>query len=110
MLLNRIYFGLVATVVLSTFLFAVQATNPAGAGQAAGAQAGRGGRGQGTRGDPWPGKKKLLMVVDVQTGYHHDAVNHAMGIVEKLGRESGAYVTVLRTDSQLITKQPIDRK
>src|SRR5262245_14095497 len=66
--------------------------------------AARGGRGQA---DPWPGKKKLLLVADVQTGYHHDAINHGMGVVERLGRESGAYVTFLRTDSQLITKQPI---
>jgi len=73
----------------------------ASTGQQAG---GRGGRGQT---DPWPGKKKLLLVADVQSGYHHDAVNHGMAVVERLGRESGAYVTFLRTDSQLITKQPI---
>ncbi len=65
---------------------------------------GRGGRGQT---DPWPGKKKVLLVADVQTGYHHDAINHGMGVIERLGRESGAYITFLRTDSQLITKQPI---
>jgi type 1 glutamine amidotransferase len=74
----------------------------ASAGQQAGG--GRGGRGQT---DPWPGKKKLLLVADVQTGYHHDAINHGMAVIERLGRESGAYVTFLRTDSQLITKQPI---
>ena len=73
----------------------------ASAGQQAG---GRGGRGQT---DPWPGKKKLLLVADVQTGYHHDAINHGMAVIERLGRESGAYVTFLRTDTQLITKQPI---
>ena len=59
------------------------------------------------RNDPWPDKKKLLVVADVQTGYHHDAINHGMAVVERLGRESGAYVTFLRTDTQLITKQPI---
>jgi type 1 glutamine amidotransferase len=57
--------------------------------------------------DPWPGRKKLLFVADVQTGYHHDAINHTMGIVEELGRKNGAYITFLRTDSQLITKRPI---
>jgi type 1 glutamine amidotransferase len=57
--------------------------------------------------DPWPGRKKLLFVADVQTGYHHDAINHTMGVVEELGRKSGAFVTFLRTDSQLITKKPI---
>ena len=57
--------------------------------------------------DPWPGMKKLLVVADVQTGYHHDSINHAIAVIERLGRESGAYATVIRTDSQLITKQPI---
>ena len=57
--------------------------------------------------DPWPGTKKLLFVADVQAGYHHDAINHTMGVVEELGRKSGAFVTFLRTDSQLITKRPI---
>src|SRR5215467_8603769 len=37
--------------------------------------------------DPWPGQKKLLIVADIQTGYHHDAINHTMGVVEELGRK-----------------------
>jgi len=57
--------------------------------------------------DPWPGRKKLLFVADVQTGYQHDAINHTMGIVEEMGRKSGSYITFLRSDSQLITKKPI---
>jgi hypothetical protein len=57
--------------------------------------------------DAWPGTKKLLFVADVQTGYHHDAINHIMGVVEEMGREAGAYITFLRTDSQLITKKPL---
>jgi hypothetical protein len=64
-------------------------------------------RASGPVADPWPGTKKLLFVADVQTGYHHDAINHTMGVVEEMGRKSGAYVTFLRTDSQLITKRPI---
>ena len=64
-------------------------------------------RASGPVADPWPGKKKLLFVADVQTGYHHDAINHTMAIIEQMGRLSGAYVTFLRTDSQLITKRPI---
>ncbi len=57
--------------------------------------------------DPWPGKKKLLAVGDIQTGYQHDSVSHALATIEKLGRDSGAYVTIIRTDPQLITKQKI---
>lgn len=57
--------------------------------------------------DPYKGRKKLLVIADVQSGFHHDSINHAMAVVERLGRESGAYVAFLRTDSQLVTKQPI---
>jgi type 1 glutamine amidotransferase len=57
--------------------------------------------------DPWPGMKKLLVIADVQTGFHHDSINHAMAVIERLGRESGSYATVIRTDSQLLTKQQL---
>jgi len=46
-------------------------------------------------------------VADVQPDYQHDAINHTMGVVEELGRKNHAFVTVIRTDSQLITKQPL---
>jgi hypothetical protein len=48
--------------------------------------------------------KKLLVVADVSTGYDHDSINHWMGVVEQMGRQSGIWVSFLRTDSQLITK------
>lgn len=57
--------------------------------------------------DPWPGKKHLLFVADTHTGYHHDFISHAMATIERLGRESGAYMTMIQTDTQLITKEPI---
>jgi len=47
------------------------------------------------------------VVADVSTGYHHDAINHQMAVIERLGRESKAYMTMLRTDSQLLTKDTI---
>lgn len=98
---KRIYVCVIAIAILGVACsLAGQAPAPAPRGQAAGA---RGGRGN----DPWPGKKRLLIVADVQSGYHHDAINHEMATVERLGRESGAFVTVIRTDSQLITKQPL---
>ncbi|MBV8731746.1 MAG: ThuA domain-containing protein, partial [Acidobacteriia bacterium] len=69
---------------------------------------GQAGRGRGGS-DPnfWAGKKKLLAVADVETGYHHDSISHALATVERLGRESGAYMTMIRTDPQLITKDQI---
>src|SRR3979490_222158 len=52
-------------------------------------------------------RKRLLAIGDVRTGYQHDSLSHALATIERLGRESGAYVTYIRTDSQLLSKQPI---
>lgn len=57
--------------------------------------------------DPYPGKKKLLIVADVQTGFQHDSNNHAIGLIEEMGRRTGKYITYIRTDTQLITKGKI---
>jgi uncharacterized protein len=56
--------------------------------------------------DPYAGQKKVLVVADLHTGNQiaHDAVSHAMATLERLGRESGAYITYLRTDTVLVTK------
>jgi uncharacterized protein len=52
-------------------------------------------------------RKRLLAWADTQTGYQHDSISHALATIERLGRESGAFDTFIRTDSQWITKQPI---
>ena len=52
-------------------------------------------------------KKHVLAWADVRNGYQHDAISHAVATLERLGYESGAYDTFIRTDSQLITKHPI---
>jgi type 1 glutamine amidotransferase len=54
-----------------------------------------------------PPRKHVLAWADVRNGYQHDSISHALATMERLGRESGAYDTVIRTDSQLITRQPI---
>jgi type 1 glutamine amidotransferase len=63
---------------------------------------------------PSPARKKPLKHVlawaDVRNGYQHEAINHAMATIERLGWESGEYDTYIRTDSQLITKRPITFK
>lgn len=71
-------------------------------------QEGRGGRGGPPR-DPFAGKKKLLAIGDTRTGFQHDSVSHALATIERLGWESGIYVTYIRTDSQLFTKGKIER-
>ena len=52
-------------------------------------------------------RKHVLAWADVRNGYQHDSISHAIATIERLGRESGAYDTFIRTDSQLITKRPI---
>jgi uncharacterized protein len=53
------------------------------------------------------GMKKVLAIGDVHTGYQHDSVSHALATIERLGRESGLFVTYIRTDTQLITKSTV---
>jgi len=56
---------------------------------------------------PAPARKHVLAWADVRNGYQHEAISHAMATIERLGRQSGLYDTYIRTDSQLVTKQPI---
>ncbi len=54
-----------------------------------------------------PHRKRVLAWADVSNGYQHDSVSHALATIERLGYETGLYDTVIRTDSQLITKGKI---
>jgi hypothetical protein len=54
-----------------------------------------------------PHRMRILAWGDVSQGYQHDSVSHALATIERLGYETGAYDTVIRTDSQLITKKPV---
>jgi uncharacterized protein len=54
-----------------------------------------------------PHRKRVLAWADVSSGYQHDSVSHAIATIERLGYETGEYDTFIRTDSQLITKQPV---
>jgi type 1 glutamine amidotransferase/dienelactone hydrolase len=57
-------------------------------------------------GGQYQGKKKVLIIGDLRTGNQvaHDAVGHAMATIEQIGRKSGAYVSFLRSDTELVTK------
>jgi type 1 glutamine amidotransferase len=57
-----------------------------------------------------PAVKHVLAWADVRNGYQHESISHALATIERLGRESGLYDTVIRTDSQLVTKHPITFK
>jgi quinoprotein glucose dehydrogenase len=59
--------------------------------------------------DPYAAAKRLLVVADLSTGNQiaHLGASHAIATIEKLGRESGAYVAILRTDTALVTKAEV---
>lgn len=52
-------------------------------------------------------QKHVLAWADVRNGYQHESITHALATIERLGWESGLYDTIIRTDSQSITKMPI---
>jgi quinoprotein glucose dehydrogenase len=56
--------------------------------------------------DPYANQKRLLVIADLSTGNQiaHVGVSHAIATIERLGRDSGAYVAILRTDTDLVTK------
>jgi type 1 glutamine amidotransferase len=93
--LSLLIVGLIVLLAATSPRFSARAQGPAPAGRGGGFP------------DPWPGQKKLLAIADVQTGFHHDSISHALATVERIGRESTAFVTMIRTDSQLVTKGSI---
>ncbi|MDP3737823.1 MAG: ThuA domain-containing protein [Hyphomonadaceae bacterium] len=57
--------------------------------------------------DPLAGRKRLLVIADLHTGHqtaHLASASRALGELARIGSESGAYVAILRTDTQLVTK------
>jgi hypothetical protein len=82
-----------------------------------GGQAGpgaRGGQGQpgargGARGGARPAnaRRRVLAWADTRNGQaQHEFVSHALAVIERLGYESGAYDTTIRTDSHIVAVQP----
>jgi type 1 glutamine amidotransferase len=87
------------------------ATGPQGRGgqQAQGDQPARGqGRGRGGGRGAARQRKVVLAWADTRNGIaQHDSVSHALATIERLGYESGAYDTYIRTDSNIISKHPL---
>jgi uncharacterized protein len=77
--------------------------NPApGAPGARGQQGPRGDRPQRQR-----TRKVVLAWADTRNGIaQHESTSHALSVIERLGYESGLYDTFIRTDSNIIAKQP----
>ncbi|WP_263409924.1 ThuA domain-containing protein [Terriglobus tenax] len=55
-----------------------------------------------------PHRKRVLAWIDVSNGYQHDSISHAVATIERLGYETGAYDTFIRTDSKMITKGAVN--
>ena len=52
-------------------------------------------------------RKVLLAWADTRNGIaQHESVSHALSVIERLGYESGAYDTFIRTDSNIVAKDP----
>lgn len=68
---------------------------------------GRGGRGGG-RAATVRQRKAVLAWADTRNGIaQHESVSHALAVIERLGYDSGLYDTYIRTDSNIISKQPL---
>jgi uncharacterized protein len=77
------------------------------AGQVGRASTGSGQRGRGGRGAART-RKAVLAWADTRNGIaQHDSTSHALSVIERLGYESGAYDTYIRTDSNIISKHPL---
>jgi uncharacterized protein len=100
----------IGIVLCSLWIVAQTPTQPpAGAqGPPGGEQAGVG-RGQGRGGGRGPRARKTVLIwADTRNGIaQHDSVSHAMAVIERLGYESGAYDSFIRTDSNIISKSPL---
>jgi uncharacterized protein len=63
----------------------------------------------GARGNRAPRLRKVVLAwADTRNGIaQHDSVSHALAVIERLGYESGAYDTYIRTDSNIVAKAPL---
>ena len=53
-------------------------------------------------------RKVVLAWADTRNGIaQHDSTSHALAVIERLGYESGAYDTYIRTDSNIIASKPL---
>src|SRR5438105_3819554 len=102
---------MMAVVVLVCNIWVLAAQTPqAPVGGSDGAPQGRGQGGRGGRGGPARvrTRKVVLAWADTRNGIaQHDSVSHALAVIERLGYESGAYDTYIRTDSNIVANQPL---
>jgi type 1 glutamine amidotransferase len=57
---------------------------------------------------PAAARKRVLAWADTRNGVaQHDSVGHALSTIEQLGYQSGAWDTLIRTDSHIISMRPL---
>jgi type 1 glutamine amidotransferase len=52
---------------------------------------------------------KHVLVIGQTKGYEHDSISAAMATVYNMGKESGLWDTMIRTDTELLTKKDLGR-
>jgi len=52
---------------------------------------------------------KHILVISQTKGFEHDSVSDAMAAIYNMGKESGLWDTMLRTDTELVTKKDLGR-
>ena len=52
---------------------------------------------------------KHVLVIGQTKGFEHDSVSDAMAAIYNMGKESGLWDTMLRTDTELVTKKDLGR-
>lgn len=62
----------------------------------------------GRRGPQAPRARKVVLAwADTRNGIaQHESVSHALAVIERLGYDSGLYDTFIRTDSNIVSKDP----
>jgi type 1 glutamine amidotransferase len=53
-------------------------------------------------------QKKHILVIGEEKGYRHESVSHAMAAIERLGIETGLWDSILRTDTEALTKKKLE--
>ena len=99
---SRATFVLLAALAVSWISVPLADQAPASSQPAARQQGQRGERPQRQR-----TRKVVLAWADTRNGQaQHEFTSHALSVIERLGYESGAYDTFIRTDSNIVSKQP----
>jgi type 1 glutamine amidotransferase len=52
--------------------------------------------------------RKQLLAIGEEKGYRHESVSHALATIERLGRDTGLWDTIIRTDTEPLTKKKLE--